>query len=131
MEQATAGMQYVFLFTLAAGLCVLYASVQSTLDERRYETAIVRTLGANRATIIGGLLAEFLVLGLVAGTLGAAGATGLGAILATQVFGLAFHFNPWLWVAGILAGTGCIGAAGLLGTRSILAHPPLATLRHQ
>ncbi len=59
-------MQSVFLFTLLAGVVVLLAAVQATRDERRYESAMLRTLGATRRTVLAGVLLEFALLGLVA-----------------------------------------------------------------
>jgi putative ABC transport system permease protein len=62
-------VQSVFVFTLFAGLTVLLAAVQATRDERRYESAMLRTLGASRATVTRGILAEFTALGLLSGLL--------------------------------------------------------------
>src|SRR5690606_2401891 len=64
MDQATAAVEYVFLFTLAAGVLVLLAAVQATRDERRFESAMLRTLGATRRTVFAGVIAEFTLLGL-------------------------------------------------------------------
>ena len=63
MDRASLAVQYVFLFTLAAGIVVLLAAVQSTRDERRYESAMLRTLGASRVTVLQGVAAEFSALG--------------------------------------------------------------------
>ena len=59
MDKAALAVQYVFLFTLAAGLMVLLAAVQATRDERRYESAMLRTLGASRRVVFQGVAAEF------------------------------------------------------------------------
>ncbi len=56
-------VQSVFAFTLFAGLTVLLAAVQASRDERRYESAMLRTLGASRGVVHKGILAEFLLLG--------------------------------------------------------------------
>jgi putative ABC transport system permease protein len=129
MDRADQGMQYVFLFTLLAGFTVLLAAIQSTLDERRHETAILRTLGADRSVVRRGLLAEFLTLGALAGGLAAFAATLLSAWLAAQVFHFPYHGNPWMWLVGIIGGSLGIGFAGLLGTRMVLRHPPMESLR--
>ena len=71
MDRASLAVQYVFLFTLAAGVVVLLAAVQSTRDERRYESAMLRTLGASRITVLQGVAAEFSALGFLSGTLAA------------------------------------------------------------
>jgi hypothetical protein len=71
MDRASLAVQYVFLFTLVAGIVVLLAAVQSTRDERRYESAMLRTLGASRGTVLQGVAAEFSALGFLSGTLAA------------------------------------------------------------
>jgi putative ABC transport system permease protein len=129
MDRAALAVQYVFLFTLAAGLMVLLAAVQATRDERRYESAMLRTLGASRRVVFEGLAAEFTVLGALAGLLAAAGASAAGFFLAREVFSLDYTPRAVVWVAGILGGALLVGAAGLLATRSVVSQPPVTTLR--
>ena len=74
MDRAALAVQYVFLFTLAAGVMVLLAAIQATRDERMFESAVLRTLGARRSVVLQGVAAEFTALGLLAGTLAAVGA---------------------------------------------------------
>jgi len=127
--QATRAVEYVFLFTLLAGLMVLYAAVQSTRETRRRETALLRTLGARREQIRTSLLAEFGTLGLLSGLLAALIATLIGALLAWKIFGFAYTTNPMTFLVGILGGTLGIGLAGWLGTRQVLQQSPLRVLR--
>jgi putative ABC transport system permease protein len=129
MDRASLAVQYVFLFTLAAGVVVLLAAVQSTRDERRYESAMLRTLGASRSTVLQGVAAEFSALGFLSGTLAAFGATGVGWILAVQLFSLKFTLDPWVWVTGLVCGTILVGLSGTLATRSVVNTPPIVTLR--
>ncbi len=129
MDRVIAAVEYVFLFTLAAGLVVLYAAIQATQDERRFESAVLRTLGARRVVVRESLLAEFATLGLLAGVLAAAAATVLSFVLATQVFEFPYRWNPWIWLLGAGAGVAGVGLAGLLGARSALSQPPWRALR--
>ena len=129
VEHATLGVEYVFAFTLLAGFAVLFAAVQATLDERRYEAAILRTLGADRRRLLAGLVAEFAIIGALAGLLAASAAGGLGMLVAQQVFELRVVPNPWLWPAGMLAGALGVALIGVAGTRHVLREPPLGTLR--
>jgi putative ABC transport system permease protein len=129
MEQASNAVQYVFLFTLAAGLVVLYAAIASTRDEREYEAAVMRTLGASRAQIAAAQLAEFALIGGLAGLLAAAGASALGYTLALKVLNVPYLGNPWIWLIGGAGGALGIALAGMLGTRRVLAVPPLQSLR--
>ncbi|MCP3672085.1 MAG: ABC transporter permease, partial [Gammaproteobacteria bacterium] len=111
IEHASLAIEYVFLFTLLAGLMVLYAAIHSTLDERRKESAILRTLGAVRRQILSGIILEFVVLGALAGLLAAVAASLLGYLLTTQLFELVYSFNPWIWLAGIISGAVGVGIA--------------------
>ena len=129
VDHATLGVEYVFAFTLLAGFTVLFAAVQATLDERRYEAAVLRTLGADRNRLLAGLLSEFVTIGALAGLLAATAAGILGTVVAQQVFELRVAPSPWLWPSGMLAGGLGVGLVGLLGTRRVVSQPPLGTLR--
>ena len=94
MDRAALAVQYVFLFTLAAGIMVLLAAIQATRDERMFESAVLRTLGARRSVVLQGVAAEFTALGLLAGTLAAVGAASIGYLVATRLF------NPELRAGG-------------------------------
>ena len=129
IEKASLAVQAVFFFTLAAGVAVLFAAVQSTIDERRFESALLRALGARKRTVIAGVMAEFAALGLAAGVLASAGASILAAIVAVQLFELPYEFNPLLWVAGIAAGVSVVCASGFIAARGAVNSPPIDVLR--
>ncbi len=129
MDKASLAVQYVFAFTLLAGVTVLLAAIQATRDERRYESAMLRTLGASRRVVLQGVAAEFTTLGLLSGTLAAVGATAAGYFLATRVFDLDYTFSFAVWGIGLAAGAVLVGVSGTLATRSVVNHPPVATLR--
>ncbi len=129
MEQVAKTVQFVFMFTIAAGVIVLLAALQSTHDERRVESALLQSLGAERRRIVAGLAAEFLALGAVAGILAALGAAFTEALLAHFVFHLEIHINAWLWLLGPVACILVIVPAGLLGTWRVLFTPPVEILR--
>ena len=129
MEKVARAVEFVFLFTLLGGVLVLEAAIASTQDERRYDAAILRTLGASQRQLNAAQVTEFLTLGSLAGLLAAAGATAVGYVLADRVFNIPFAFNPWLWLIGLVGGGVGVAVAGWLGTRSTLRQPPLAVLR--
>jgi putative ABC transport system permease protein len=129
LDKAVLAVESVFVFTLFAGLTVLLAAVQSSRDERRFESAMLRTLGASRGTVLQGVLAEFTTLGLLSGLLAAAGATTAAYFMTTRVLELRFTFEPWVWVAGPLGGALLVAGTGWIATRSVVNQPPLKTLR--
>jgi putative ABC transport system permease protein len=127
IDKAVTAVQSVFAFTVLAGLTVLLAAVQASRDERRYETAIMRVLGASRSLLTRGALAEFAVLGLLAGVLAASGAALGGWLLARQLE-LHYRSSIALWVAGVLGTTLMVAASGWLATRPALNQPPRSVL---
>lgn len=122
-------VQFIFVFAVLAGLVVLYAALQSTHDERDFELAVLRTLGARNAQVRQALLAEFLALGCVAGVLAGIGAGAIGWALAHYVFKMAYVPNLLPLMMAVVAGAAGVVAGGWLGTRGLLARPPLASLR--
>jgi putative ABC transport system permease protein len=129
MDKASLAVQAVFLFTLFAGLAVLWAAVQSSLDERSFESAILRTLGSSRARVLSGVVVEFAAIGILAGLLASTGASLAAWHLAVNVYELQYHFSPTLWVAGPFLGMLFVGVSGLIATWRVVTHSPLAVLR--
>ena len=129
INKALAAVQSVFLFTLFAGLVVLIAAVQASREERRFESAMLRTLGAQRSTVLKGLLAEFAALGVLSGFLAAIGASIAGVYVARRVLQIPYTPDPWLWVYGLVGGGLLVCLAGWLATRSVVNQPPVLTLR--
>ncbi|HEY5720017.1 MAG TPA: FtsX-like permease family protein, partial [Gammaproteobacteria bacterium] len=129
IDRVTLAVEAVFGFTLLAGLAVLYAAIHATLDARRHEAALLRTLGARRSRLLHALAVEFAGLGLLAGLLAAAGASTAGWLLATQVLDLPYLASGWPWLLGPLGGALLVGLAGLAGTWRVIDQPPLGVLR--
>ncbi len=129
MDKAILAVQSVFAFTLFAGLTVLLAAVQASRDERRYESAMLRTLGASTGTVLQGVLAEFMTVGLLAGVLAAGGATLAGSFVASRVLQVPYTFDPAVFLVGMAGGGALVALSGWLATRSVVTQPPLITLR--
>ena len=129
MDRVSDAVTFVFLFTLLAGLVVLYASVLATRQERLYEAAVMRTLGARSRQLALAQWIEFSTLGTISGVLAATGASVSAWVLAEQVLHIPYTFNAGVWIIGVVGGAVGITVAGLLATRSVLRVPPLGVLR--
>ncbi|MEJ0003415.1 MAG: FtsX-like permease family protein [Pararobbsia sp.] len=129
LGQVIGAVQFLFLFTLAAGVLVLYAALAGTRDERTREAALLRALGASRAQIRAVQVTEFVVVGGLAGLLAAFGAQVIGWELAERVFQFHLSASAWLPFAGLAAGIGCATAGGWFGLRQVLRRPALHSLR--
>lgn len=128
-RQATAAVEYVFYFTLAAGLLVLAAAVSASQDERLLEGSVMRVLGASRRQLRLAQASEFLAIGLIASVIAAIAANALTGVIATQVFDL--DWQPNGSALFLLGGFGVLVvlAAGLWATRHVVASPPAQMLR--
>jgi len=129
MDKAALAVQAVFVFTLLAGLTVLWAAVQSSRDERRYESAMLRTFGATKKRVLTGVAVEFIAIGLLAGILASSGASLAGYLLAENLFELEYHFSLTLWLAGPVAGMVLVGLSGMAASWRVITHAPVSVLR--
>ena len=129
IREVSTAVQYVFAFTLFAGLVVLYAAVQVSARERMREIAILRSLGARRRRIWGTQLTEFMLLGAMAGLVAAVFASVAGFFLSKDVFELPFDPGPAVFIYGIVGGAAGVGAAGLLAVQRVVRRPVLQSLQ--
>ncbi|WP_412460320.1 ABC transporter permease [Pseudomonas sp. SC11] len=128
LAQVTLAVEYVLLFVLAAGVTVLLAGLQATLDERIRQGALLRALGAGRALLVRARRIEFGLLGAASGVLAALGCELISWGLYRYAFNLQWAPHPWL-LALPLIGALLVGAAGVFGTRRALNASPLSVLR--
>ena len=129
LDKVIRAVELLFVFGLAAGLLVLFATVNTSRDERSREFAIMRALGSSSALLRRLQSAELLATGALAGLLAGAVALALGWALAHYVF--AFEWALALWVLPASAGAGAVlaWAAGWWSLHSILRQPVVQTLR--
>ncbi|MRW83279.1 FtsX-like permease family protein [Pseudoduganella sp. FT26W] len=129
LDQVVTAVEFLFIFTLASGVLVLYAALMGSQDERTREAGLLRALGATRKQLSQAQMIEFTLVGALSGVLAATGAATMGWALATYQFKFAWSFSPVVWLVGLLAGALCAIAGGWLGLRNVLRQPPLQTLR--
>ncbi len=129
LKQLTQAINYLLVFALIAGLIVLAATINATLDERRHQSALLRTLGASRSLLRNNHLLEFIGLGFF---------SSLFAVLLHDLTSFAlYHFilkityvpSLTLWVLVPLIGTTLITLTGLWSIRKVVNKSPLSILR--
>lgn len=128
-DQVAKAVEYVFWFTLVAGLLVLVAAVTATQDERLLEGGVMRVLGANRRQLRLAQLTEFAVLGLIAGLVAAIAANAIAGAIATRVFEMNWLPDWRVAAVGALIGVLAVTLTGLAATRRVVTAPPSQTLR--
>jgi putative ABC transport system permease protein len=129
LDQVISAVEFLFGFTLAAGLVVLFAAVTATREERAKEFAIMRAVGAQSRLLRQVQRTELLGVGLLAGLLASLVATGVGWALARYVFEFAWNVSLWVPLVGALSGALLALAAGWWGLREIMRRPVVETLR--
>ena len=129
LDQVIRAVEFLFGFTLAAGLVVLFAAVTATREARAREFAVMRALGAGGKLLAQVQRAELLGVGALAGVLASVAAIVVGWALARWVFEFNWAPSPWVPLAGGAAGALLALAAGWWGLREVLRRPVVETLR--
>ena len=129
LDQVIRAVEFLFGFTLLAGLVVLFAAITATREERAREFAIMRAVGAQGKLLRQVQRAELAGVGLLAGLLASIVATVVGWALAKFVFGFEWTASPLVPLLGALTGAALAMAAGWWGLRDVLRRPVVETLR--
>ena len=129
LGQVVSAVEFLFLFTLAAGLVVLFAAVTATREERAREYAVLRALGASNRLLAHVQRAELAGVGALAGLLATCVAMAMGWGLARYAFEFEWTASPWVPLLGALVGALLAWAAGWWGLRDVLRRPVVQTLR--
>ena len=129
LGQVISAVEFLFVFTLAAGLVVLLSAITATRGEREREFAILRAVGAGSALLRQVQRIELLGVGLLAGFLASVVAVAVGWALARFVFEFSWTASPWVPLGGAIAGALLALMAGWWGLRSVLRTPVVETLR--
>ena len=128
------------LISLFVGLFIVYSSTQASLVRRRREFGLLRSLGATPGQVLGLILSEVLLLGILGVGLGVplgywAAESSMASVNSTltNIYLLgkiqSLRFNWWIWVVAAAIGLGSALAGAILpaldmsrrDTRSLLA----------
>jgi putative ABC transport system permease protein len=129
LDKVIRAVEFLFGFTLAAGVVVLFAAVTATREERAREFAIMRAVGASSALLRQVQRAELVGVGLLAGFLASIVASVVGWALARYAFDFEWTASPMVPLFGALTGAALALAAGWWGLREVLNRPVVETLR--
>lgn len=124
-------ISFVGSFVILSGILILIGSIALTKSQRVYENAILKTLGARRVTLATILFAEYGLLGMLAGLIGAIFATAMSYAVSRFLFDIAWEFDFLLSLAGVLVTAAIVTIVGALASFDVLFRKPLGTLRGQ
>ena len=124
-------VSFVGSFVMLSGILILMGSIALTKSQRVYESAILKTLGADRKTLSGMLVAEYLLLGFLAGSIGAVFATALSFVVSRYLMNIEWEFDLGLTLAGVAVTALLVMFVGVAASFDVLFRKPLAILRSQ
>lgn len=131
IDRVGMAVSWVLSFSLAAGLLVLIAALNVSAEERRFEAALLRTLGATHRQLATAVLGEFGLLGGIAGTIAAIGAATAGISLGHGVFKIAWSPPLGELALNVASAVALVTLAGWFGTRAIARTSPTLVLRRE
>ena len=129
VDQIGLVVRFVSAFTILGGIIILASGVMATRFRRIREVAILKTLGATRRKVANMFSAEFLILGSVAGLMGAILASGFSGLLLERVLDAEFQFDAVANGVCVVATALLANLAGWLSSFRILGRKPLEVLR--
>jgi len=129
LDQVIRAVEFLFAFTLAAGLVVLFAAVSATREARAREFGLMRAMGASGTLLARVQRTELLGVGALAGLLASLAAMAVGWALARYAFEFSWNASAWVPLLGAAAGALLALAAGWWGLREVLRRPVIDTLR--
>lgn len=129
MDQVIAAVEFLFAFTLAAGVIVLMAGLLTSRERRARDWAVLRAMGASQHMLAKVQRVELLGVGALAGALAASAALGIGWVLASRVFEFEWHAPLWWPLMGAAVGAVLAALAGWWSLRGVLEQPVVNTLR--
>lgn len=124
-------ISFVGSFVILSGVLILIGSIALTKSQRIYENAVLKTLGAKRTTLAAILLAEYGIVGLLSGIIGAGFAVALSWAVARFVMDIGWEFDPLLTISGVLVTALIVMVVGATASFDVLFRKPLQTLRSQ
>lgn len=124
-------ISFVGSFVILSGILILIGSIALTKSQRIYENAILKTLGANRATLVSILFAEYGLLGLLSGMIGSGFAVLLSWAVSRFIMNIDWEFDPFLTIIGTAVTAGVVMIVGAAASFDVLFRKPLQTLRSQ
>ncbi len=124
MNKVSSAIQYVFVFSVLAGVAVLYAALVATRDERIREATLLRVLGASRKQVTLASLAEFFCIGLLASMVATMAATALAYYVSVEVLNIHYQFNFSHALIAVTSASLLVPVAAWLVIRNYLNQPP-------
>lgn len=129
MSRLGMGVRLLGGFSILAGVAILGGAVSAGSVRRAREVALLKTLGMTRRGVVAVFLVEYALVGMVAGTIGAAGAGALAWMVVTRWMEIGWSLEASPYIGAIVAAIVLAAAAGVAASASALARRPIEVFR--
>jgi putative ABC transport system permease protein len=129
LNNVTLAVSFIGAFVLLSGVLILIGSIAMTRYQRIYESAILKTLGAKRKLLLAMMLAEYGVLGLIAGVTGSIAGAILSYAASRFILDIPWTLTVNVNLIGIAATLAMVTIVGTLASLDVLTRKPLGILR--
>ncbi|HEY5173820.1 MAG TPA: ABC transporter permease, partial [Acidimicrobiia bacterium] len=127
----------VFAFVaLIVGMFIIYNTFSIVVAQRMREMALLRAIGASRRQVLGSVIGEAVVVGVLASAIGVVAGLGLSIGLKAvmnafgfQIPGSGVVLRPIAIIAGLLVGTVVTIVSAVVPARQAARVPPIAAMR--
>ena len=131
VDQVTKALNSILLLTCLSALFLAFSALQDGFDQRRHQSAILRTLGATGKLVKVSSLIEFSILGLISGLLGSSIAHTGVYFIETRVFETIPGFYPEIWLMGPVIGILIVSGLCLYLVNGLMRQSPKDLLKLQ
>lgn len=131
VDQVTKALNSILLLTCLSALFLAFSALQDGFDQRRHQSAILRTLGATGKLVKVSSLIEFSILGLISGLLGSSIAHTGVYFIETRVFETIPGFYPEIWLLGPVIGILIVSGLCLYLVNGLMRQSPKDLLKLQ
>lgn len=131
MRHIETALRATVAISLLAGLLVLTSALSATIEQRMYDVAILKVLGAGRSDILKSCTVEWMLLALVTSLIAASIGTFGAWLINARLRGQEFHLMPEVTLVTIAACILVIWVIGYAGNRRLFSFRPASLLRNE
>ncbi|MDH4249010.1 MAG: FtsX-like permease family protein, partial [Deltaproteobacteria bacterium] len=131
MDRIALVIEFMAGFCIAVGLVILLGAIATTRYQRMREAVLLKTLGATRGMVARVLTLEYLLLGSLAGLVGALAAAVFSWGLVNKIFEGHWQPSPGAYLAAWGLTALVVAVAGLASSGDVLMRKPLEVLREE
>jgi len=131
MGHIATALRLTVAVSLLAGVLVLTSALSSTIQQRMYDIAILKVLGASQSDILKSCSAEWLLLALITSVIASIIGTCAAMLINARLGGQEFDFMPEIILITVAVCMLIIWGIGYLGNRTLFNFRPASVLRNE